>query len=66
MWYLGGLLIVEENYALVVNGILWTSLATILVGLRFYTRAFIIRGLGSDDWLMLFALVCASCSLLED
>lgn len=34
------------------------SLATLTVGLRFYTRIFLIKQLGWDDYCVLFALVC--------
>ena len=35
------------------------SLATIFVGLRFYTRIRIVRALGLSDWLILLALLCS-------
>jgi hypothetical protein len=66
MWYLGNVAIVEENHALAVNAILWTTLATIVMSLRLYTRAVIIRGLGLDDWLMLSALVRTSSALKQN
>lgn len=36
----------------------WTeaAVATVVVGLRFYTR-YLMRGIVAEDWLMLFALV---------
>jgi hypothetical protein len=36
-----------------------TVFAAITVGLRFYARTFIIRATGTDDWLILAALVGA-------
>jgi hypothetical protein len=36
----------------------FAALSTIVVSLRLYTRAFILRTLGSDDYSMLVALVC--------
>ena len=35
----------------------FTSLATILAGIRVYTRAFIVKKIGIDDWIVLVAVV---------
>lgn len=56
-WYIGGMVIVERNYALIVNMFLWTSLAFIILVLRLYTRAILIRRVGADDYLMVAAFV---------
>ncbi len=56
-WYIGGMVIVERNYALIVNMFLWTSLAFMILVLRLYTRAIIIRRVGADDYLMMAAFV---------
>jgi hypothetical protein len=56
-WYIGGMVIVPRNHALVVNMFLWTSLAFIILVLRLYTRGVIIRRLGADDYLMVSAFV---------
>lgn len=37
--------------------VIMTVVATIAVGLRLYARAFIIKATGTDDWLILTALV---------
>lgn len=57
MWHIGDIEIVPRNYALVVNGYLWTSLAFMFVVMRLYTRAIIVKRLGWDDWLMTAAMV---------
>jgi len=59
MWYLGNVAIVEEDHALVVNALLWTTIAFVVVCLRMYTRIVVIHGLGLDDWLMLVALMAS-------
>lgn len=56
-WYIGGMEIVERNHALVVNMFLWTPLAFTFLALRLYTRGFIIRRVGADDYLMVAAFV---------
>ena len=38
--------------------ILVLSLATIIVGLRFYTRVVLLKQLGLDDYFVLLTLVC--------
>lgn len=42
--------------ALVVSAI-FTSLSTILTAIRIYTRAFLVRQMGSDDWTIIVSLV---------
>jgi hypothetical protein len=39
--------------------VVMATLAAILVGLRIYCRAFIVRAMGKDDWAILVALVCS-------
>lgn len=41
--------------------ILVLSLATIIVGLRFYTRIVLLKQLGLDDYFVLVTLVCRRC-----
>ena len=45
-----------------VMGLTWTfsSLALIVVGVRFWVRIVVTKKLNVEDWLMLFAVVCAS------
>ena len=56
-WYIGDMEIVERNYALIVNMFLWTSLAFVILVLRLYTRAVLIRRVGADDYMMVAAFV---------
>ncbi len=35
-----------------------TVLASVTVGMRFYTRRLILRILGPEDWLILISMVC--------
>lgn len=37
--------------------IVFTTLATVTVLCRFYTRLFLVRQMGSDDWIILISLV---------
>jgi hypothetical protein len=57
MWYVAGMPIVERNYALVVNTFLWTILALIFISMRLFTRAFIVKKVGIDDYLMIATMV---------
>jgi len=57
MWYIGDVLLVDRVKPLVVNSIVWTTLALIAISLRLFTRAFVIKKLGVDDWLMTGAMV---------
>lgn len=54
--------VVDECHDLVVNAILWTALAFVAVGLRLFTRGFIVKRMGWDDYLMASAMV-SSCSI---
>ncbi|KAG6366958.1 hypothetical protein INS49_001139 [Diaporthe citri] len=51
--------VVDECHDLVVNAILWTALAFVAVGLRLFTRGFIVKRMGWDDYLMASAMVCS-------
>lgn len=42
--------------ALVVSAV-FTSLSTVLTAIRIYTRAFLVRQMGSDDWTIIVSLV---------
>ena len=44
----------------VVNSTVFSFLATIIVGLRFYVRQIKRKGILVEDWLILAALVCPS------
>jgi hypothetical protein len=57
MWHIAGLPIVERNYALVVNTLLWTTVALVFIGMRLFTRAYIVKKVGMDDYLMIVAMV---------
>ncbi len=43
--------------------VVMTSLATITVCMRFYTRRMILHILGVEDWLILVAMVCTRLAL---
>lgn len=68
MWYIAGMPVVERNYALVANSLLWTTLAFIVLMLRLFTRAFIVKRVGVDDYLMTGAMVCPTslCTTLRE
>lgn len=59
LWYIAGMEIVERNHALVFNMFFWTILAFVILMLRLYTRAVVIRHIGADDYLMVGALVAS-------
>ncbi|KAL2293060.1 hypothetical protein FJTKL_08061 [Diaporthe vaccinii] len=59
MWHIGPMPVVDECHDLVVNAILWTVLAFVAVGLRLFTRGFIVKRMGWDDYLMASAMVCS-------
>ncbi|EPE34284.1 hypothetical protein GLAREA_09978 [Glarea lozoyensis ATCC 20868] len=56
MWHVAGMPIVERNYALVVNTFFWTILAMIFIAMRLFTRAYIVKRVGIDDYLMVCAM----------
>jgi hypothetical protein len=64
MWYVAGIPIVERNHATVVNILFWGPLAVVFIVLRIYTRAFITKRLGWDDWLMLAAMASSIVTLV--
>jgi len=43
---------------IIIAWVVMTALAGVTVALRFYTRRFILRILGPEDWLILVSLVC--------
>jgi len=57
VWHIGGMEVVERNHALVVNSFFWTILAFIVTILRLFTRGYVIKRIGPDDWLMTGAMV---------
>ena len=57
MWHLGTMPVVDECHDLVVNALLWTTLALIAVVLRLITRGVIVKRTGWDDYLMAAAMV---------
>jgi uncharacterized membrane protein YqjE len=59
MWHVAGIEVVERNHALVFNMFFWAALAFLLLSLRLYTRAVIIRQIGADDYLMVGAMVAS-------
>ncbi|KAI0128995.1 putative integral membrane protein [Xylariales sp. AK1849] len=61
MWYIGDLPIIDRNHDLVVVSFVFTTLAMIVVLLRLYTRAIVLKRLGSDDLLMCGAMVTSIC-----
>jgi hypothetical protein len=65
MWHIAGMPIVERNYALVVNSFFWTILAMIFIVMRLFTRAYIVKRVGMDDYLMVAAMVSSFLILLQ-
>lgn len=57
MWHLATMPVVDECHDLVINAILWTTLALVAVALRLLTRGFIVKRMGWDDYLMAAAMV---------
>ena len=51
------------DYAPILNSVMWlqVAIATLFIGLRLYTRYFIIRCLGWDDLIMVVNLVRCLC-----
>ena len=49
----------DENRGpgIIASSVIMAFIATVFVGLRFYTRMFIVRKLWLADWIILFALV---------
>ncbi|KAJ3518194.1 hypothetical protein NM208_g14604 [Fusarium decemcellulare] len=56
----------ENGIALVVTSIVFLALSWLSVGLRTYTRAFLMKSYQADDWLMLIAqlIFTASCAFI--
>lgn len=55
-----------EDYGAILNGVMWTQvvLAIIFIGMRLYTRYFLISSLGWDDMLMIVNMVSTLLLLL--
>lgn len=64
MWHVATMPVVDECHDLVVNAILWTTLAFVAVGLRLFTRGFIVKRTGWDDYLMAAAMVSYPSTIL--
>jgi hypothetical protein len=49
------------DYANTLNGVMWfqVAVASVFIGLRMYTRYYIVRKIGWDDVLMILNLVSA-------
>lgn len=52
----------DNSVALVSTVIVFMALSWLSVGLRSYTRAFVMKSYQLDDWLMLIAQVCCNIS----
>jgi len=48
----------DRGAELLATAILFAILSWIAIGLRVYVRARMIKSMGIDDWIMLFAQVC--------
>lgn len=57
MWYIAGIPVVERIHGVVVSGFLFTTIATLCVSMRVFTRTVLIRNIGLDDYLMIVAVV---------
>ncbi|TDZ33799.1 Satratoxin biosynthesis SC1 cluster protein 4 [Colletotrichum spinosum] len=57
MWDIGGVRVVPRNYGLVFSSFFFTIFASLVVGIRTYTRAILVKNLGADDALMVVALI---------
>lgn len=57
MWNVGGVPVVPRNYGLIFSSFFFTTLAFVVVCMRTYTRAALVKNLGADDVLMVVALV---------
>jgi hypothetical protein len=51
-----------EDFAGILKGVMWSQvvLAAVFIGMRLYTRHFILKNLGADDVLMIVNLVSRS------
>ncbi|KAF9872151.1 hypothetical protein CkaCkLH20_10488 [Colletotrichum karsti] len=57
MWNVGGVSVVPRNYGLVFSSFFFTALAALVVGLRTYTRAVLVKNIVADDVLMIVAFI---------
>jgi len=48
-----------DSLASTIGGVAWSlaAVSLIVVAMRFYTRIFVLRRVGWDDWVMLLAMV---------
>lgn len=56
-WYVGGTEVVYGLHTEVVLMVTSTSIAFVVLILRLYTRAVVVRKVGADDYLMAMAIV---------
>ncbi|KAK0628353.1 hypothetical protein B0T17DRAFT_614285 [Bombardia bombarda] len=59
MWHVAGIEVKPRNYDIIVLTFLFLTFAFIVVCLRLYARAFVIRNLGIDDYLIITATITA-------
>ncbi|KAH9231968.1 hypothetical protein K456DRAFT_1870072 [Colletotrichum gloeosporioides 23] len=57
MWDVGGVPIVPRNYGLIFSSFFFTTMAALVVGMRTYTRAVLVKNVGADDVLMIVAFI---------
>jgi hypothetical protein len=55
-----------RDFGIILNSVMWAQvvLAILFIGLRMYTRYFIIRCIGWDDIVMLVNMVCTPSRFL--
>ncbi len=54
------------GYQLVITSVVSAGLSGLFLGLRLYTRKFIVRSLGWDDWWIVCAWVCSFAADVEE
>ncbi|KAK0702988.1 hypothetical protein B0T26DRAFT_487944 [Lasiosphaeria miniovina] len=57
MWYLGSMPIVERNHGMVFALFFFTALALVIVSLRIFTRAFVVKRVGPDDYVIVLVML---------
>ncbi|KAL0932704.1 uncharacterized protein CTRU02_211667 [Colletotrichum truncatum] len=55
MWDIAGIRVVPRNYGLVFSAFFFTTLAAVVVGMRTFTRAVLVKNVGTDDVLVVVA-----------
>lgn len=58
MAYMAKLPMDDHQDAILYTGIVLTSIMVVFVSLRIYTRAVIMKVVGSDDYMIIIAAVC--------